>query len=52
MPYHHLTRNELIFIEEYEKLSFSGRHIATRLKRSPEAVYRIIRLLHEGVLCA
>ncbi|MBC6310021.1 IS30 family transposase [Listeria sp. FSL L7-1582] len=49
MSYHHLTRNELIFIEEYTNSGFSARHIAQKLGRSKECIYRILRQLQAGL---
>jgi len=48
MSYTHLTKTELIFIEEYHKFNLSGREIAEKLKRGHEAVYRVIRKLKKG----
>src|SRR5699024_6826578 len=49
MSYTHLTKTELVFIEEYHEFGFSGRKIAERLKRSHETIYRIIRKLNTGM---
>lgn len=48
MSYTHLTKTEIIFIEEYFTLGLKGRTIAKRLQRGHEAVYRIIRQLKAG----
>lgn len=48
MPYTHLTKTELVFIEEYHNIGLSGRKIAKNLKRGHEAIYRVIRQLKEG----
>lgn len=48
MSYTHLTKTELIFIEEYHKFGHSGRKIAQNLKRGHETIYRIIRQLSKG----
>lgn len=48
MSYTHLTRTELIFIEEYFTIGLNGREIAEKLKRGHEAVYRVIRQLKKG----
>src|SRR5690625_1412842 len=48
MSYTHLTKRELIFIEEYNEIGLKGRQIASKLERGHEAVYRIIRQLKEG----
>lgn len=48
MSYTHLTKTELIFIEEYFAINLNGREIAERLKRGSEAVYRVIRQLKKG----
>ncbi|MET3682903.1 IS30 family transposase [Alkalibacillus flavidus] len=49
MSYTHLTKTELVFIEEYHAFGLSGRKIAKKLKRGHESVYRIIRKLAEGM---
>ncbi len=49
MSYTHLTKTELIFIEEYHSFGLSGRAIAKRIKRGHEAVYRVIRQLGKGL---
>lgn len=49
MSYTHLTKTELIFIEEYHAFGLSGRKIAKKLKRGHESVYRIIRQLKKGL---
>lgn len=49
MSYTHLTKTELVFIEEYHEFGLSGRKIANKLKRGHEAVYRVIRQLKEGL---
>ncbi|MFB1052268.1 IS30 family transposase [Paraliobacillus sp. JSM ZJ581] len=48
MSYTHLTKTELIFIEEYFSIGRKGRQIAEKLKRGHEAIYRVIRQLKEG----
>lgn len=48
MSYTHLTKTELIFIEEYFAIGLKGRQIASKLKRGHEAIYRVIRELKEG----
>lgn len=48
MSYTHLTKTEIIFIEEYFLIGLKGREIAKRLQRGHEAVYRIIRKLKAG----
>src|SRR5699024_4515752 len=45
MSYTHLTKTELIFIEEYHKLNLYDREIAEKLHLGHEAVYRVIRKL-------
>jgi len=49
MSYTHLTKTELIFIEEYHAIGLSGRKIAEKLKRGHEAVYRVVRQLKNGL---
>lgn len=49
MSYTHLTKTELIFIEEYHETGLSGRKIAGKLKRGHEAVYRVVRQLKRGL---
>src|SRR5699024_2253595 len=48
MSYTHLTKTELVFIEEYHAFGLSGRKIAKKLKRGHETIYRIVRQLNEG----
>lgn len=48
MSYTHLTKTELVFIEEYHEFGLSGRKIAEKLKRGHEAIYRVIRQLKQG----
>lgn len=48
MSYTHLTKTELIFIEEYHAFGLKGREIARKLHRGHEAVYRIIRQIKAG----
>src|SRR5690625_6756666 len=48
MSYTHLTKTELIFIEEYFSIGYKGHKIATKLGRGPETVYRIIRKINQG----
>src|SRR5699024_6971009 len=48
MSYTHLTKTELVFIEEYHAFGLSGRKIAKKLKRGHETIYRIVRELNEG----
>src|SRR5690625_4707998 len=48
MSYTHLTKTELIFIEEYYTIGFKGRQIAEKLQRGHESIYRVIRQLKEG----
>lgn len=48
MSYTHLTKTELIFIEEYHAIGLKGRHIAKKLGRGHETIYRIIRQLKQG----
>src|SRR5690625_5674213 len=48
MSYTHLTKTELIFIEEYFSIGYKGHKIATKLGRGPETVYRIIRKIKQG----
>lgn len=48
MSYTHLTKTELIFIEEYHLFGLSGHQIADKLKRGHESIYRIIRQLKKG----
>src|SRR5690625_4425417 len=48
MSYTHLTKTELIFIEEYHAIGLTGRKIAAKLKRGHEAIYRIIRKLNNN----
>src|SRR5699024_9916235 len=48
MSYTHLTKTELVFIEEYHEFGLSGRKIAKKLKRGHEAIYRVIRQLKQG----
>jgi len=48
MSYTHLTKTELIFIEEYHTIGIKGRQIAKKLQRGHEAIYRIIRKLKAG----
>ena len=48
MSYTHLTKTELVFIEEYHEFGLKGRKIAARLGRGHEAVYRVIRQLKKG----
>lgn len=49
MSYTHLTKTELVFIEEYHEFGLSGRNIARKLKRGHEAIYRVIRQLKKGL---
>ncbi|MBP2259163.1 IS30 family transposase [Virgibacillus alimentarius] len=49
MSYTHLTKTELVFIEEYHEFGLSGRKIAKKLKRGHEAIYRVIRQLKKGL---
>ena len=49
MSYTHLTKTELVFIEEYHEFGLSGRKIAKKLKRGHEAIYRVIRKLKKGL---
>lgn len=49
MSYNHLTKTELIFIEKYHTFGLTGRKIAKKIKRGHETVYRIIRLLKQGL---
>lgn len=48
MSYIHLTKTELIFIEEYHFFGHSGRTIAKKIKRGHEAIYRVIRQIKKG----
>jgi len=48
MSYTHLTKTELIFIEEYHSFGLKGRQIADKLQRGHETIYRIIRKLKQG----
>jgi len=48
MSYTHLTKTELIFIEEYYSIGLKGRQIAEKLNRGHEAIYRVIRQLKDG----
>src|SRR5690625_69374 len=49
MSYTHLTKTELVFIEEYHNFGLSGRKIAKKLRRGHEAIYRVIRRLKQGL---
>lgn len=49
MSYTHLTKTELVFIEEYHEFGLKGREIAKKLKRGHETIYRVIRQLKEGL---
>lgn len=49
MSYTHLTKTELVFIEEYHEFGLLGRKIAKKLKRGHEAIYRVIRQLKKGL---
>ena len=49
MSYTHLTKTELVFIEEYHEIGLSGRKIAKKLTRGHEAIYRVIRQLNKGL---
>src|SRR5699024_1956857 len=49
MSYTHLTKTELVFIEEYHAFGLTGRKIAEKLKRGHEAIYRVIRKLNTGL---
>ena len=49
MSYTHLTKTELVFIEEYHHFGLSGRKIAKKLERGHEAIYRVIRRLKQGL---
>lgn len=49
MSYIHLTKTELVFIEEYHSLGHSGRKIGKKLKRGHETIYRVIRQLKDGL---
>src|SRR5690625_2081392 len=49
MSYTHLTKTELVFIEEYHKFGLSGRKIAKKLKRGHETIYRVIRQLKKDL---
>ncbi|HLG26519.1 MAG TPA: IS30 family transposase [Paenisporosarcina sp.] len=48
MSYTHLTKTELVFIEEYHSIGHTGRKIAKTLQRGHETIYRVIRQLLEG----
>src|SRR5699024_439965 len=48
MSYTHLTKTELVFIEEYHAFGLSGRKIAKKLKRGHETIYRVVRQLNKG----
>lgn len=39
MSYTHLTKIELVFIEEYHSIGHTGRKIARNLKRGHETIY-------------
>ncbi len=49
MSYTHLTKTELVFIEDYHGIGLSGRKIAKKLKRGHETIYRVIRQLKKGL---
>jgi|SRR5690625_3026895 len=49
MSYTHLTKTELVFIEEYHEIGLTGRKIAKKLTRSHEAIYRVISQLKKGL---
>ena len=49
MSYTHLTKTELVFIEEYHEIGLSGRKIAKKLTRGHEAIYRVTRQLNKGL---
>src|SRR5699024_11936282 len=48
MSYTHLTKTELIFIENYHAIGMKGRQIAEKLRRGHEAIYRVLRQLNAG----
>src|SRR5690625_1135808 len=48
MSYTHLTKTELVFIEEYHEFGLSGRKIAKKLKRGHESIHRVIRQLKKS----
>src|SRR5699024_2824932 len=48
MSYTHLTKTELIFIENYHAIGMKGRQIAKKLRRGHEAIYRVLRQLKVG----
>lgn len=48
MAYTHLTIFEVCFIEGYTRLFISIRSIAKILRRSPETVARVYRLIRQG----
>src|SRR5690625_1352758 len=49
MSYTHLTKTELVFIEDYHGIGLSGRKLAKKLKRGHETIYRVIRQLKQGL---
>lgn len=49
MSYTHLTKTELVFIEEYHEIGLTGRKIAKKLTRGHETIYRVIRQLKKGL---
>jgi len=48
MSYTHLTKTELIFVEEYHATGLKGRKIAERLQRGHESIYQVIRQIKAG----
>src|SRR5699024_3588591 len=49
MSYTHLTKTELVFIEDYHGIGLSGRKNANKLKRGHETIYRVIRQLKKSL---
>ena len=48
MSYTHLTKTELVSIEEYHEIGLTGRKIAKKLTRVHETIYCVIRQLKKG----
>src|SRR5699024_1088652 len=49
MSYTHLTKTELVFIEDYHGIDLSGRKLSKKLKPGHETIYRMIRQLKKDL---
>ena len=48
MTYTHLTKNELVMIEAYDKEGMAVSHICQSLKRSRQTIHKVIAYLKAG----